>query len=271
MKSLKDHPSVQSNYYYYLLKYNQIDIPENIDNRDFSNVSIDFSKIRLLKYPLAIKIARLQLSVSNLKIDGDDLVLKYKKKESDLKKNKLKNFCDTFNSLLDSYTFVKSPLFFKLSSLQKIVPVNILRNFENLMWYAFSIPHRIEFDVIALMCMIETCPNITDWINKKSDANLIDIYSNKYGDIYFSYELWKNISDFLTSNDILKYCNIDTYSFLNFKYLKNKYNNMKNWNMMILSYSITCTNRVNSILKMIFLTTCLVNLIILKEYFQMKI
>ena len=231
IESLQYNQSVPSSYYYYVLKANNIPIPDNSNITVFDFKNINYNDFTLLKYHLAIDDAKLQLLV--VEAPGGDVIFRY----TDITNDTIRKYINSFFSNI-SYThklhgitqIIRSNILSNLSSIQSMVSLKILNNTNNMLWYAYAIPYGLEADVLALMTLIDTVPDLSQWIAKiKSRENIIKFFNlhlTKKGDIYFLWELWNSVKDIFNSKKLFDLTQIDAAllnKFRNYKeqYLKN--------------------------------------------------
>lgn len=246
MESLKYNPAVPPSYYYYVLNANNIaigriygeDIETNIRSFDFRN--INYNNFFLLKYHLAIDEAKLQLLV--IKAPGTNIIFRYDDVFDDkIRRNINDYFVDIARSgKLDEITVVRSNILSNLSLIQSMVSLKILNNTNNMLWYAYSMPYGLESEVLALMVLINTVPDISQWISAvKSKGDIIKFFNlhlTKKGDIYFLWTLWNSIKDMLNSKNLFDLTKIDISLMSKFRNYKEKY--LKNIKIPFDEYTI---------------------------------
>lgn len=207
--SLKNSDLVPDSYYYYILKVNNINI--NIKEKDAFK-KIDYSKFKLMKYNLAINYAKLEFLVINLKIpDPNYLYIDYPNAD----KSKIKQFFLNSYQINQNIT-ITTKLLSKLKSLQQITSSQYLNDTNNLLWYSYGIPYNLE--ILPLIIILNILPSF------KNMDTFIKNNSNKNGDIYTIYKLWKKIKNEI--KDIKTELNLYSY----FEKNKNKYVNKEKMN-----------------------------------------
>ena len=233
MIGIKYHPSVSDGYYYYLLKANDVPIDKiylksnKIEDIDFSNININFDTFVTLKFDLAINNAKLQLFVMETTVTDTDIILNYKDIKNPNIKYYLQNYCMlSYGDLVGFRILVKSNLLSKLKSLQTAISIPLLNDFNNLLWYVYSIPHSVENDVVAVMLLAKTVPDIAQWINSKNKFDMkkfMALHSNPNGDIYFLWNIWTTLKEFIVSTNLLKITKINNSFESVFELNKDKY------------------------------------------------
>lgn len=226
MKNIKYSSAVNDSYYYYLLRMNNIYVD---DVR-----SIDFDKIQnilLPKYQLAIDNAKLQslaVSIPNYRYDTR---IHYTDIDPDL------NFavdaffdvsCDIANDrIIDNQITIRSQLSTNLSDVSSIFSIDVLKTHNNILWYSFSLPYELDSDVLALLLMIDVCPDVSQWINPTKNRfdveKFLNMHINNKGDIYFLWTIWQEIKKILSFEDLLKYTQINTKIYTDYLFFKEKY------------------------------------------------
>src|SRR5207253_2944502 len=89
--------------------------------------------------------------------------------------------------------------------------IKSLSNFNNLLWYLYSVPYGLESDVLAICCLFDVSKlGFGSWV---SDPNLtkkfFNLGQNPDGDIYFFWKLWTNIKTELKKFGLLDEFKID--------------------------------------------------------------
>lgn len=228
IESIKYNPAVGGSYYYYLLKSNNI----NIDDK--SDVTVNFDKIdyenfALLKYPLAIDDAKLQLLIVDIPTKTMNMFIDYTNERNQYIKKHIRDYYLSIAPYFsnDKIVTVKSQILSKLSAIQAMSSVRILDSMNNLLWYSFAIPYGVENDVLALMTLIGTVSDISQWIgdvtSKRDIEKFFLTHITEKGDIYFLWQLWNNIKDVLNSKNIFDLTKIDVGLEIRFRNYKELY------------------------------------------------
>ncbi|AGF85287.1 RNA helicase [Moumouvirus goulette] len=216
MIGIKNNPSVTEAYYYYLLKFN------NIGNQ----TKIDYSDFNLLKYNLAISDAKSQMLVVDIPINYTNKYIQYTNISEDIHQYVDYYYINLPPAKYDETT-IKSMFLSKIREIQSVYSLNITNDVNNLLWYSYGIPFNVQNDILALMLMIETSPDINQWIlrtkSKESVNKFFNLHNTSNGDIYFLWNLWLEIKKILNDNDLLNFIKIDTNLQFNFTRYKNKY------------------------------------------------
>ena len=152
MIAIKVSDSVSDSYYYYLLKINHINNVRSINKSNIRN-------IQLIKYPLAIADAKLQMLVVDIPVTKSQQAIRYTNVTDSNTREYIKEYFEKIpNVNYDNITTVKSQMIANLYSIRSTVSLNILNDTNNLLWYCYSIPNDVHTDVLAIMTMIDTVP-----------------------------------------------------------------------------------------------------------------
>jgi hypothetical protein len=212
MIGLKCNPSVTDAYYYYLLNANNIDTNmEDIKKCNFGNVN--YKNFHLLKYSLAIDDAKLQLLVIDLPTTKSDTYIKY----TDIKDPIISKYVNYYFINLpesgDRIITIKSNILSQLQEIQLLTSLTILNDVNYLLWYAFSIPYGIENEVLALISLITTVPDLSQWIgtvkSKNDITKFFSMHLSEKSDIYFLWKLWNDIKEILIKQNLFEITQID--------------------------------------------------------------
>lgn len=227
MEYIKDSSSVTDAYYYCLLKTNNILFKENSDMQYFDFHQINFNNFTLLKFIFAMDDAKLQLLTIDIPMKPSDVIVKYSNARPLAQK-----YIEIYYSHISAYyqsdfTTIRSAILSNLSEIQSLASLSILNNMNNLLWYSYAIPYGLETDILAIMSLIETVPNIAQWIgsvkSKQDIEKFFRLHMNKKGDIYFLWKLWNGIKDILNRYDLLAITKIDISLESKFKNYKEQY------------------------------------------------
>jgi len=228
MVGLKNNPSVTASYYYYVLEANDIDVDSidrvdastnsnsnsNINSNNLILSSVDLSKInyenfQFIKFGLALDDARSQLLIMQIPVKKSDIIISYTNTNAnEYARSAIRSY---YTGKAADYTLnndiIRSNILINLNDIKSLASLDILNNTNNTLWYAYSIVYELETDVLALMIMIDTEPDISLWIDdtksKKSDVlKYVNLHLNKQGDIYFFWELWNTVKEMLISRKI---------------------------------------------------------------------
>lgn len=204
--------SVTPKYYYYLLKSNGIRaLTLRVDEID--RIQLNFDNFRLIKYGLAIESAKLQLLVLSIPFDLTNIKIKYKNVDSEASRYVKQYYDEIIRESTGGYVTIKSNILSKIEEIKAALAIPMLNNINYLLWYSYSIPYGIEEDVIAIACLIETGPELSNWVDpndKKIVPQFIALHRNNNGDIYFLYKLWQQIKDILMTSGMLRLAQVDT-------------------------------------------------------------
>ena len=227
---LKYNPAVMDNYYYYILKTNNVIVTDNMltTEGDFSN--IDYTNFYFLKFNLAMSDAKFQLLTLDIPYEPSDAIVNYTNITDETIRQQINKYYKALGKGdAERITTIKSKILANLENIQQMVSLDILMNTNNMLWYAFSIPHKIEKTVLAIMTLLFVVPDVTQWIsvikfnqartasmrskvvertygpNKlKNDINkFTNMYLNEKGDMYFLWMLWNNIERILNASGLL--------------------------------------------------------------------
>lgn len=227
MVGLKCSPLVSNGYYYYLLKNNNINMADvNIPQCRFSD--INFENFKLLKYDLAITDAKLQLLVFDINLMSISANVYYTNITDPIIQRYIQDFFTEVNRILKSIhednMVIKSNILSSLKEIQTMTNLRILSDLNHLFWYSYAIPYELEEDVIALIVLINTVPDLKQWIGPEKDVEkFISLHSNNQGDIYFLWVLWNRIKEVLEKNEIYGMAKIDIKLENQFKRYKEQY------------------------------------------------
>lgn len=233
MKGLLYNHTVSDAYYYFTLIANGISIRTRNISKIIKNYS-NYNNFILLKYSLFVNEMETRLLVMNVPVEEKDIQLKYTDIHNEIIIQHLEEFYKIyFSNYGKKSTIIRTIILSNLSKIQSSISLSILNEPGNLLWCVFSMPHEIEIDVIALMCLIKIGPDIKQWaeikkqdIRSKEEKDILKFYaqySNKNGDIFFLYKLWKKIKKLPGIEKLLDQIKIDIQYYLNFKIRKEKY------------------------------------------------
>ncbi|QTF49280.1 putative ATP-dependent RNA helicase [Acanthamoeba polyphaga mimivirus] len=217
MDSLKIASSIKESYYYYLLKVNNIQEKSDLQR-------INFRNFQLIKYPLAMSEAELQMLIMNVPAKKSDLVIRY----TNIVDSNINSYTEEYysglpNVNINDMTRVKSLLLINLGQIQSAVSLNILNNYNNILWYSYAIPYQLNHDVLAIMVMIDLASDINQWIDPSKSRcclnKFLNQHFNKEGDIKFLWDLWKKIQPILIKNNLL---NTNDINYLRSDFNRNK-------------------------------------------------
>lgn len=228
MEAIKCNPSVTEGYYYYLLSVNDIQFTkEDIKTCRF-HIN-DFNNFTLLKYPLAMNEARLQLMVTDIPFYMTDIEIRYSNIKNTIIAENIKDFYQEIIGYTDPNAIVtiKSLFLTKLAEIQRVTSLSILMDINNLLWYCYSIPYQLENDVLAVMILLASVPDISQWISETKSKNDIQKFFNTHwnyqGDMYFVWKIWNEIKDMIIKNNFYEYTNIDASLESHFYAYKDQY------------------------------------------------
>ena len=229
MIGIKYNPAVSAAYYYYLLRVNNIPINESTDISKFDFAKINYNNFHLLKYDLAIDDAREQLLVVYVETKSIDAQIKYTDIKSPAQQKLISSYFNRIGRRYkdDKYTTIRTQLLINLDKIKSMAPLTILKNSNNIMWYAYAIPYDLQNDVLALIMMITTVPNLGQWIGTIKSKGDIERFFNTHltakGDIYFLWTLWNKIKVILEREHLLDLTKIDAETQIRFKSYKERY------------------------------------------------
>jgi len=245
MESLRCNPSVSYSYYYYLLKANDIIVSnDDIAKCHFGN--INFSEFDLPKYSLAIDDAKLQLLAITLPPYSVNVKLKYTGSTDSMIQKYFQNYyqSESIQSINALATTIKSKILTNIDEIKLVSSLKILNDTNNLLWYSYSIPYGIEKDTLALIILINTVPDIGQWIGKVKSRQDIEKFFKTHltekGDIYFLWKLWNSVKSIMKKYDLFKETEVNIGLETQFKNYKQLYQKtIKNYrqNNPILPYN----------------------------------
>ena len=232
--SLKYSDIISPIYYYYLLKLNNIDVPKVI-NRETVKAVVNKESYIFPKYFLTMDDAKLQLLVINVPTESVGfLELRYTNNKNQNIINSLKTFyVSTYNDFYKhvEYITIKTNLLAKLSEIYDVASLSFFRDINNKLWYAYSIPYHLETDVIALICLINTAPDVITLFPKATTQreiqDIIDRHHDKQGDVHFIWRIWNNIKAVLAKSNLLELTEITNSYRIKFRTLKNDFTTRK--------------------------------------------
>lgn len=229
IKYLRSNFLVADSYYYYLLKHNKI--PLDMDKKSIINYlkNIEYDNFNLLKYDFAFSDAKQQMLIIDVPINSKDIYIKYVNQEKYIQEI-TDSYYDKIRASLYGSKYVVticSDIYKNISVIQKIVSIEGFNEINNAIWYAYGIPYNIQNDILAIINMIETFPDLEKSIikikNEKDIYNFNNINLSKWGDIYFLWKIWKSIKKVLMKNNILNRISIDHKSYNEFIRYKTVY------------------------------------------------
>jgi len=241
---LKPSDAVTPGYYYYLLKQNEFE-PKEMDITQalaVYNEKLNLQQFTFQKTSLAINLAILQVFVIN--VDASDIDTIGIKIKSD-KIRDPNNYEEFIKNVNENYrnpggtTLIKSSFLNRVNEIRYALSLDILNDRNYLLWFVYALPYDIDVDVIALICMVKTVPDITEWFVKFEATaklsytkvvaarapHLIKTNANKTSDIYFLWNLWTDIKETIFREEVLKQIEIPPDIETIFKLLKSKYLN----------------------------------------------
>ncbi|BCS83194.1 putative ATP-dependent RNA helicase [Cotonvirus japonicus] len=206
MIAIKNSEAVTPAYYYYLMEVNKIQKLSDFTTKKQG-------EFVLIKYPLAILDAKLEMSVTDIPVKRTDMIIKYSNIIDPMIRQYVQYYFDTLlNINYNNITTIKSKLFNHLKKIQSMSGLNILNNLNNLLWYCYAIPSKLETDVLALMTMIDIAPDLKQWIkpnnSRKVIAKFFNIHYSNQGDIYFFWDIWNKIKKIMTKYNLFNIINI---------------------------------------------------------------
>lgn len=229
MVSLKYSERVAGSYYYLLLKNNDfpIDKATKFDMFDFAKINYD--NFLLLKFDLAMRDAKLQMMVTDIPTNQIDPKIKYSKNQV---KPHLAQYVDEYYQIMEQIikcrdkTTIRAYMLTMMDKFKSMISIEVLNKYNNILWYTYAIPYQIENDVLAIMLLIQICPEISNWIDplrKKEVEKIFDIHSTKRGDIYFLWKLWNEIKKIITTENLLASTEINIKMATEFKTYKENF------------------------------------------------
>ncbi|MEM0354085.1 MAG: helicase-related protein [Thermoplasmata archaeon] len=211
---------VGDNYYYYLFKLNNLlDRNERIlENSKLPK--IDPNNFILPKVSLMLNDAKLNLLVIDVPTKDIDQTIIYKHLD-DIQKIYIQFFYEKIPKLFryQNTEYVKTQIFLNLDDIASISKINVfgdnpLTDMRNLMWFSFSIPYELEYDVVALIIMIALAPDLIHWIGKIRSRKDIEKFTiahlTRNGDIYFIWTIWQDIKKVI-NDKILDHIDINIF------------------------------------------------------------
>lgn len=231
MVGIKCSDLVSYGYYYYLLKNNNVNMSNiNIWQCHFSN--INFENFKLLKYDLVMIEAKLQLLVVDIDLSDVNTDIHYKNVNNPLIKRYINFFFKITDRILKSIhgnniITIKTTFLANLFDIRFTTGLMALSNLNHLLWYSYALPYDLESDVLALIILIDTIPDLKQGvgtINSRKDIDkFFNMHINNQGDIYFIWMLWNRIKEFLEKDNIYNLTKIDTTLINQFKRYKEQY------------------------------------------------
>ena len=216
--SFKYHPAVTNGYYFSLLRANGVGFQNEEEDFKLISKKINRRTIVLLKYPLAIRDARLQLLVIDIPIETISPVIKYTDKPNVIN-NVIRRYFN-YQPILylennSGDIVVKSVIASKLETITSVASLSVLRNTNNVMWYAYSIPYNLQNDVLAIITLMAIAPRLNSFLDditsKYNVRSFYDLHIDQKGDIHFLWKLWEEIKTLLVQNKVLDLTNMEYY------------------------------------------------------------
>lgn len=228
MEGIKCNPSVTQGYYYYLLNVNDIDFTKDDIKTCRFHVN-NFEHFILLKYVLAMNEARLQLMVTDIPFYMTDIEIKYSNIKDPILSENIRDFYKEIADSFDPNTIIttKSLFLTKITEVQRVTSLTILNDINNLLWYCYSVPYQLENDTLAIMTLITSIPDISQWISGQKSKDEIRKFFvthwNYQSDIYFVWMIWNEIKEMLIKNNFYKYTIVDHNLESQFGSIKDQY------------------------------------------------
>jgi hypothetical protein len=227
MKCLRMSNMVSDAYYYYLLKYNKIPLDKN--ERTYYLKNFNYNNFVFLKYLIAITDAQQQMLVLDVPVNSIDIYMRYTNQDQYLQ-TITNNYYDMVGSAIYGNKFIatiRSNIHKNISIIEKKVPLRGFKETNNLLWYAYGIPYDIQDDIFALINMIETVPDLGQWIHKNKGRKDITSFFitnlTEQGDIYFLWLLWNAIKEILEKNRVFDKISIGYQTYYDFVKYKSIY------------------------------------------------
>ncbi|MEM3062208.1 MAG: helicase-related protein [Nitrososphaerota archaeon] len=228
---IRNNNIVGDNYYYYLLKLNNL---LDRSKRDLGNPNlpkIDPYNFILPKVSLILNDAKMNLLIIDVPMKDVDQTIVYKHLD-DVRKLYIQSFYEKMAKLIGfrNTEYVKTQFFLNLDDIGSISKIDVfgvnpLVDIRNLMWYSFSIPYGLEYDVVALIILITMAPDLVIWIGRIRSRKDIEKFTithlTKNGDIYFVWTIWQDIKRLIKSK-IFDHLNVNIFS-KNFYELRKSY------------------------------------------------
>lgn len=200
-------------YYHWLMEMNDLDytLEEFLKN---SEAILSSRRIMLPKILLAIKGNKSALTVISFPLEHiPTRTIELEGRAVDkINRNLLTVYFSELNKFLNDDVIVKTRFASLLNELSGYVNLDILYNWNNILWYAYSFPYNIQSDVVAVLCMLETFQSIKSLIisKKKNLIKISDIfmrffnaYKETEGDIRFLWNIWKKMQKILDTYGII--------------------------------------------------------------------
>ena len=227
MISIKCSPTVDDEYYYYLLRLNNIMFTkEDVSKCRFRE--INFNEFTFPKYNLAIDDAKLQLLVMDIPESAINTDIRFTGSTNDIINNNIARFYSSAARYFSrDYVTVRSSILTNLAAIQRLTSLTILNDINNLQWYAYAIPYDLESDVLAMIVLINTIPDIKQWIgsvrSRRDIERFFNMHLNRQGDIYFVWTIWSEIKEALQNQNLFDMASINTNLESRFKQYKDQY------------------------------------------------
>ena len=196
--SLKTSPSINPSYYYYMIKQNKIDtmlgIDLNLDKKIDQKIKLT-SKVLLSKV-ISVKILRSIEKLLRLDIIESTPVPFFTEENKRSTKGEVIYRNKNYTHLSQSYSLIHS--------LGSTLNIDILNNFSNLIWFLHGVANKIDMDVIAVLTMMTVAVSPKKFSDKKYGEKFRILHRNKYGDIYFYFNLWSRLKSISQIKDIFE-------------------------------------------------------------------
>lgn len=195
VKALQDSPLVTAGYYHLLLTENDAFNP----GTGKAIEKINFDQFRFLKVYFAYLYLSTNLFAIGFYSNEYDHVVKYPR-SNPLWDKDIANYFRQYN-LEKVYLYRQSSIFQKLEGLYRAVSYKNITNYEDIMWYAYSMGHGVQDTVLAMILFLQAAPSLSSWFAndpKKTQSVLAQL--NNKSDLYFFYDLWRQLSRVLPPN-----------------------------------------------------------------------
>ena len=200
MTGLRVSDWVTPEYYYFSLKLNHIDLSRSETEME-TLLQHRFHNWKFLKYQMAVNKAIKQLLINRGVPTMPAIIFPNKRGVSNLE-----NFIDYVNEyvqetgeeFLNRDVLTTSVIYNNLTKVSNSMPTFVLGSAEDLMWYAYGLPHGVEIGIMGLIVMLKTVPEFTGWVSdSKNLEKFIQVNRDSQGDIHFLWRLYLAIMDML--------------------------------------------------------------------------
>lgn len=197
IENLRYSSLVSEDYYHYLATYNHLTVPLQFNKTGLLKINLNQTHLEWLKYIFAIDYLTLNSMVMSYPTSVIDYTVRYRSSNDTFAYLQL--FYQQVNSFYHqlNQTWVKSTVFDKLSELKQAINVAALSKITDIAWYSYAIPYNLEQDVLAILCLIQAMPNLSERGVIVDQVKFMALNGSKEGDFYFLWRLWQSIKPHL--------------------------------------------------------------------------